>query len=557
MALAKPNLTQDDSLRQLLDRLGERLEQLGLTAALFGAAGEPLAEPLWRSEFCHRLCRGDGSVLSAMGQLANRACADNQVRSALAPGGCALLAAPVNQRRRQIGAVVACLPLHQTCQSEEFHRTCSRRQLDAAAMANLAAPQLRFGSRELPLLGRLLGWMIQDEQANRSSRQELATLSDNLADTYEELSLLYRISGVMNVAQSTEAFFAKLCQEMLEVMQLEAAAAVLLPRPHENCGERVVTAGRLPLPAGQLGSLVEREVLPRLSRPPRPLVDNQFQQTNPDRQHGIRHLLAVPLVAGNEHLGGLLLAINKREGDFDSSDLKLLGSIGSQAAIFLQNHHLYQDLQDMLMGLLHALTASIDAKDPYTCGHSRRVALLSRKLAEMAGFEPSRVQRVYLAGLLHDVGKIGMPESLLLKAGRLTDDEYNNVKRHPQIGAGILGGVRQLEDVTATILHHHERPDGRGYPDGLAGTQIPPEATIVGLADAFDAMTSCRTYRSAMPLAYVASEIRRCAGTQFDSRMVELLLSLDLEKTLAELRTATAPDARAAAGAAAGKGISA
>jgi len=220
VALAKSNSTQDDSLRQLLDRLGERLEQLGLTAALFGPAGAPLAEPLWRSEFCRHLCQGDGAALSDMGQLAKRACADNQVRSALAPGGCALLAAPVSQRRRQIGAVVACLPLHQTCQSEEFHRACSRRQLDVAAMANLAGPRLRFGSRELPLLGRLLGWMIQDEQANRSSRQELATLSANLAGTYEELSLLYRISGVMNVAQSTEAFFLKLCQEMLEVMPL-------------------------------------------------------------------------------------------------------------------------------------------------------------------------------------------------------------------------------------------------------------------------------------------------------------------------------------------------
>jgi len=209
--------------------------------------------------------------------------------------------------------------------------------------------------------------------------------------------------------------------------------------------------------------------------------------------------------------------------------------------VFLENHSLYDDLQDLLMGVLHALTASVDTKDPYTCGHSHRVALISRKIAQLAEFDSYRTERIYLAGLLHDIGKIGIPETLLRKTGRLSTEEYKVVQKHPQIGATILKGIRQMSDVIPAILHHHERPDGRGYPSGLRGKQIPTEALIVGLADSFDAMTSSRTYRGTMPLEVVATEIRRYSGTQFDPRLSELLLSLNLEDFLAEIRSAKSP----------------
>ena len=204
--------------------------------------------------------------------------------------------------------------------------------------------------------------------------------------------------------------------------------------------------------------------------------------------------------------------------------------------MFLENRHLYEDVQDLLMGVLHALTASIDAKDPYTCGHSRRVAILSRDLACLAGLDAAAAQRLYLAGLLHDVGKIGIPESVLLKAGKLTGAEYAAVKAHPGTGARILRGIRQVEPVLPAILHHHERLDGRGYPARLGGEQIPLEARIVALADSFDAMTSCRTYRTAMALEAVTAELRRCRGAQFDPRLVDLLLGQNLEALLHETR---------------------
>jgi putative two-component system response regulator len=203
--------------------------------------------------------------------------------------------------------------------------------------------------------------------------------------------------------------------------------------------------------------------------------------------------------------------------------------------VFLTNNMLYADLQDLLMGVLHALTATIDAKDPYTCGHSNRVAIISKRLAESMGLPAQRVQQIYLAGLMHDIGKIGVPESVLCNPGRLTPQEYEAVKKHPALGAKILGGIRQLDDVIAGILYHHERLDGRGYPQGLYGDEVPLDARIIGLADCFDAMSSDRTYRKALPLEAVVNEVRKCAGTQFAPEVVAHLLDWDLENLLKEL----------------------
>ena len=129
-----------------------------------------------------------------------------------------------------------------------------------------------------------------------------------------------------------------------------------------------------------------------------------------------------------------------------------------------------------------------------------------------------------MAGLLHDVGKIGVPEAVLQKPGRLTDEEFEQIKQHPAIGAKILRDIKQIEDIIPGVLYHHERYDGKGYPDGLAGEDIPLMGRIICLADCFDAMTTSRTYRKALPLEVAMAEIRRCAGTQFDPRLAEVFL---------------------------------
>ena len=293
----------------------------------------------------------------------------------------------------------------------------------------------------------------------------------------------------------------------------------------------VIFEGQSDVDEAGVVAIVRRHVLPYLDEASPAILRNRFSHHSAP---GIRNILAVPLQA--DRLMGVLVAFNKLDGEFESLDIKLIDAIGAQAAAFIGNHRLYADLQDLLGGVLYALSAAIDAKDAYTSGHSRRVALISKRLSEISGLSPRKVQEIYLAGLLHDIGKIGVPEQTLTKSGRLTDHEYEQIKRHPIIGATILGGIRQLDRVIPGILNHHERPDGRGYPRGLKADQIPIEGSIVGLADGLDAMTSDRTYRPSLSLEAVIQEITANAGSQFDRMIVDRLMSMNVPAFLKEIR---------------------
>jgi putative nucleotidyltransferase with HDIG domain len=284
------------------------------------------------------------------------------------------------------------------------------------------------------------------------------------------------------------------------------------------------------LPPGKVHRLSE-ELLKVLSSRKSPLLINELQQ---DRAFGwlgehAKQLIAVPLQRQDQVLG-CLFAIDKLGGDFDSVESKLLNSIANESAIYLENVTLFEDVHGLMMGLLHSLTSAVDAKDAYTCGHSERVALLSRHLAQNAGLSEHEVERIYMAGLLHDVGKIGVPEAVLQKTGKLTPEEFDQMKKHPEIGARILHDIKQIKDIIPGVLHHHERYDGKGYPAGLSGEGIPQMGRIICLADCFDAMTSNRTYRKALPLEVALTEIRRCSGTQFDPTLAEAFLKTGVEE---------------------------
>jgi putative nucleotidyltransferase with HDIG domain len=250
-------------------------------------------------------------------------------------------------------------------------------------------------------------------------------------------------------------------------------------------------------------------------------------------------MILVPLRQGKA-LYGVIAAFNKNGGaEFYSTDVKLVGSVSGVLGIFVENAHLYDDLQQLMLGTVRAMVSSIDAKDPYTCGHSERVALISRRLAQQMGLPREAIERIYLAGLLHDIGKIGVPERILLKSGRLLPEEFDLMKTHTTIGARILAGVRELSAVIPGVLHHHERLDGRGYPHGLDDKTLPLEGRIIGLADALDAMTSNRVYRAALPLEKAEVEIRRCTGTQFDVHCADALMEIGIAQLLASLTAET------------------
>jgi diguanylate cyclase (GGDEF)-like protein len=208
---------------------------------------------------------------------------------------------------------------------------------------------------------------------------------------------------------------------------------------------------------------------------------------------------------------------------FDS----VAGAVGTATGMATADpYHLHRFMRDGSLATIQALAAAVDAKDPYTQGHSRRVADLSRLLAEGMGLDAVQVDRIYTAATLHDVGKIGIPDRVLQKAGRLDEEEQRLMETHPVLGEVIVGKVPQLADTLAGVRWHHERWDGHGYPDGLAAEQIPLDARILALADTFDAMTSDRPYRRGLPVEIALQEIRQHAGTQFDPALAVVFIDL-------------------------------
>lgn len=185
----------------------------------------------------------------------------------------------------------------------------------------------------------------------------------------------------------------------------------------------------------------------------------------------------------------------------------------------------HRDLKKSLE-VVQTLAEAIDAKDPYTKGHSSRVAAYTREIARRAGCSERAQREIYMMGLLHDVGKIGVPDAVINKPGKLTEEEYEEIKKHPVIGARILGNIREMPELVTGARWHHERFDGRGYPDGLKGGDIPERARIIAVADAYDAMTSSRSYRRRMEQSEVREQLERGKGTQFDPRFAEIMLRM-------------------------------
>lgn len=186
----------------------------------------------------------------------------------------------------------------------------------------------------------------------------------------------------------------------------------------------------------------------------------------------------------------------------------------------------YSELEKAYLEMIETLRFTVEAKDPYTRGHSDRVSEFSALIGKYMGLAESEIDTLRVGGLFHDIGKIGIPDSILLKDSKLTDEEYSEIKNHPSIGAHILCNAKVFVDILPIVKHHHERFDGKGYPSKLEGENIPLLARIAAVADTFDAMTSKRTYRNALPIDVVKAEIEKCSGTQFDPKVATVFLDI-------------------------------
>jgi putative nucleotidyltransferase with HDIG domain len=238
-----------------------------------------------------------------------------------------------------------------------------------------------------------------------------------------------------------------------------------------------------------------------------------------------RSELVVPLWMGEELIGALNLE-EIRPSAFDQDDARLVQTVADQIGSALRSATLFERLEAAYLGTAEALAAALEAKDAYTASHSRAVVANARRVGRRLGLSDEELQTLRLGAIFHDVGKIAVPEAILNKRGPLTASERAEIEGHTVVGERILSSVEFLRDVLPLVRHEHERWDGGGYPDGLAGEQIPLGARIILVCDAFDAMVSDRPYRPALSPGAAREELVRGAGSQFDERVVAALLQV-------------------------------
>jgi putative nucleotidyltransferase with HDIG domain len=225
-------------------------------------------------------------------------------------------------------------------------------------------------------------------------------------------------------------------------------------------------------------------------------------------------------------IGVLLLGERVHRNGFTALDMETLTSLSSSAGIAIENARLYNELQETYLATIKAFVNTIEAKDPYTRGHTERVAEYATAIAEGMGLSPEEIETIRFGAILHDIGKLGVYEQILWKPTALDEEEWKIVKSHPETGASILGGIKFLEKAIDIVRHHHERLDGRGYPDGLKGDELSLNARIACVADSFDAMTSDRPYRDALTVKEALAQMEQKVGTQFDPRVTEIFARL-------------------------------
>jgi hypothetical protein len=241
----------------------------------------------------------------------------------------------------------------------------------------------------------------------------------------------------------------------------------------------------------------------------------------------VEPFVSIPLMVKGKPIGVLNLHAKPGAESFSDYNVKFLGILAGESAVMLHNMDLFDSLQTFYLEMVQTLARAVDSKDAYTHEHSDRARVKARKVALEMSLPEQMVRYVEYAALLHDIGKIGIDEAILLKPGKLTPEEYEQMKKHPIIGHQILSPVKYLGPVAQMVLYHQEWYDGRGYPEGLKGEEIPLGSRIVAVLDAWDAMTSDRPYRKALGREIAVGELKKGSGTQFDPKVVETFLRLE------------------------------
>lgn len=504
---------------EVVDRCGE----LGVMAVFFDGHGRMVRrtpESL-RPEALLRT----GPMLGAMATLLNRAVPGERSMASLEVEGFGLLGvAAVAEAGGLVGRVIVMLP----------SRSGIERSLLAewSGACGVSTAELVRG---LPRVAEADSWrvveasvrtMIEDTLALREAREALSGFTAQLSDSYDTIDVVYALGRAMRGPFEPNAFLGSVCDRLHGAMKFRWVAAVF----GDGAGPRTMRGrfactGTPPVPAETMhDAALSLAGSVGLHSGAQIRTDAGLFCSRESPQVVVLPLLCMGKVAG------VLLAGGKAGEDavVSSYDTQLIEAAGSFTNAFADNVALYEEQRELFIGTVRSLTAAIDAKDRYTFGHSERVSFLATDLARLLGLSEAEVETTRIAGLIHDVGKIGVPEAVLTKPGRLTEDEFALIRLHPETGHRILRDIPQLAGVLPGVLHHHEHFNGKGYPHGLAGEEIPLLARIIAVADTFDAMSSNRSYRAALARERVLDEIERCGGTQFDPRISAMIRRIDL-----------------------------
>ncbi|QGG46531.1 HD-GYP domain-containing protein [Heliorestis convoluta] len=360
-------------------------------------------------------------------------------------------------------------------------------------------------------------------------------LSDQLKSTKEELekkvnrfSTLAEVARTVNSSLEVPQVLSSIVQLSVVTMKVKGCTVHILNeekgylQPMANLGIPSLEGKELPLENSFFGDVLKKGAPVACSRN----VEVAFSHCEKDELlKEYRQLLLVPLQSCGTTLG-LLTLFSNEEKPFSKDDLELVDLLSVQMGHAIENASAYQKQKNLYHSVVQAFIMAIDAKDSYTRSHSEYVHRYSKLIAERMGLPEETVERIAMAATLHDIGKIGIDSSILRKPGGLTDAEYAEIKMHVIIGEQIISQVPDFRDLAATLAAHHEWYNGKGYPEGLAGEEIPLGARIIAVADSFEAMTANRVYRRAMPREKAIGELIQGKGTQFDPVVVDAFLEL-------------------------------
>ena len=363
---------------------------------------------------------------------------------------------------------------------------------------------------------------------SEAKQQESERFQDELKraqEKYGKLAILTKLSSLLNSSLDFEYVKRRAMTAVTELLDCETSS-LLLKDEKGNLFFEVVL--------GEKGEIIKRFQLKIgegiagwVAQHGEPLIvsntvkDPRFFKEVDQAADFVTHNIICVSLRVKKDIIGVIQGINKREGEFTQDDLELLQSLADQIAVALDNARLYEELEDMSLQLVKALSEAIEKRDSYTGGHTQRVLKVCMAISDYLQLSPENKRQLMLAAILHDIGKVGIKDQILNKNEVLTKEEFAIMREHPLLGTEILGHIKQLRTIIPGIKHHHEHYDGSGYPEGLKGEEIPLIARIIAVADTFDAMITDRPYQKGMSRDEAVAEITGNAGTQFDAQVLE------------------------------------